>query len=118
MMPCFSFISDHRLRKLLRKIRTAFKEIDPQLVRFWQSVTSLMVYVPKSNHSLCLSYVKDLDEKILKIYMIFIISGQYSGVVQLFENISSDLSPWQNTKWPRIVGTPSHAVVIEYAKLW
>ena len=42
------------------------------------------------------------------------ILGQYSGVVQLFKNISSQSHPQQNTTRPRIACTASHAVAVKY----
>ena len=35
IMPWFSTISDSKLRKFSGKIRTVFREIDPQFLRFW-----------------------------------------------------------------------------------
>ena len=64
--------------------------------------------------AVCLPHVKGLL-KIFKRYVVYMIWRQYSGVAQLFENISSKSSSEQKTIWPRIVYIPSHATVV---KLW
>ena len=51
-----------------------------------------------------------------KNHLVHIVSGQFSGVARLFDNISSESSPQQKTPWTRIACPPSHTVVIKYAK--
>ena len=44
MMPCFAIVSSPKSRKFLENIRMAFKEIDLQPYRFWQSTKSSKEY--------------------------------------------------------------------------
>ena len=55
-MPWFYVVSTLRLRKFLGKIRMDFKEIDPQLLRFWLFIESLKEYMQK-NHEATLLFI-------------------------------------------------------------
>ena len=47
--PCFSIVSDLKLRKFSGKIRISFREINPQLIWFWRFIKSAKgVHVKKS----------------------------------------------------------------------
>ena len=51
VMSCFSIVTDAKLRKVFRKIKMVFGEIDPQLLRFWLFVESSKEREKKSRGS-------------------------------------------------------------------